>query len=103
MLLGPNLLRLNQIHLSFRDEIIDCSQIFNVFVGQKFRLDGGFAFPDISGNVVDVWHSVAESDPGSVQIQDSPLRLDSVGRQERLDGFGHVDRRGRQPRRHLLD
>ena len=60
-------------------------------------------YPDISGNVVDVWHSVAESDPGSVQIQDSPLRLDSVGRQERLDGFGHVDRRGRQPRRHLLD
>merc|ERR1719383_1594163 len=44
MLLSPNLLRLNQIHLTFGDEIVDRAQISNILVRHKFLLDRRFAF-----------------------------------------------------------
>jgi len=94
MFLPPILLGLDQIHLAFGHHVVDGPQIADVLFLHKPRFDRRLTFLHIIRNIVIVWHGFAVPDPGPVQMQDSPLRLDSIRRQERLDRLVQMDRRG---------
>lgn len=78
MLLRPNLLGFDEIHLTFGHQIVDRPQILDVFVRYEFRLDRIFACLGSNRDIVNVGNSLSETNPGSVEIDDSPLRLESV-------------------------
>jgi len=100
MLLRPNVLRLDQVHLTLGHQIIDRAKIANVFVLHELTLDRSFTFLDVSRYVIYVRNTISESNPGSVQIHDSSLGLRSIRRQEGFDGFVQMNGRRWKTSRH---
>jgi len=100
MLLRPNVLRLDQVHLTLGHQIIDRAKIANVFVLHELTLNRSFTFLDVSRYVIYVRNTISESNPGSVQIHDSSLGLRSIRRQEGFDGFVQMNGRRWKTSRH---